>query len=160
MPDHLVAELYREHRERLERYAMSLTHDTHRTDDLVQETLVRAISHLRLLERLNPYQRRAWLYRTLKNRFLDEQRREQRQRTLFSRLAKDAARADRQAVPGRLYELLDRVPERYRDVLYKRYALGMTSSEIGRDLGIPAATVRSRLHLAISRLRREGFKKP
>jgi len=139
---------------------MSLTHDANRAADLVQETIVRAISHLPLLERLNPYQRRAWLYRTLKNRFLDEQRKEQRQRALLSQLAKTAARVDRQAVPGRLHELLDRVPERYRDVLYKRYALGMTSSEIGRELGIPAATVRSRLHLAISRLRREGFTKP
>jgi len=160
VPDHPVAELYREYKERLERYAMSLTHDAHRTDDLVQETLVRAISHLPLLERLNPYQRRAWLYRTLRNRFLDEQRRERRRQALLSQLARDAARADPQTAPGRLYELLDRVPERYRDVLYKRYALGMTSSEIGRELGIPAATVRSRLHVAIARLRRAGFKEP
>jgi RNA polymerase sigma-70 factor (ECF subfamily) len=50
-------------------------------------------------------------------------------------------------------EMLDLVPERYRDVLYRRYLLGQTSEEISSAYGIPAATVRSRLYLARKWLR-------
>jgi DNA-directed RNA polymerase specialized sigma24 family protein len=34
----------------------------------------------------------------------------------------------------------------------------MTSQEIADELGIPAATVRSRLHLALKKLRLQGYK--
>lgn len=152
--DLTIADLYENHKERLERCAMNLTHDPHRADDLVQETIMRAMTHLPLLGRLNPHQRGAWLYRVLRNRFLDEQRATKRRQAMLKQLAKQANRAAPQSIPGRLYELLDRVPQRYRDVLEKRYVLGMTSAEIGRELGIPAATVRSRLHLAIKQLRK------
>jgi RNA polymerase sigma-70 factor (ECF subfamily) len=52
-----------------------------------------------------------------------------------------------------VHELLGSAPERYRQVLHRRFILGMTSEEIGRELGIPAATVRSRLYLARKWLR-------
>ena len=49
----------------------------------------------------------------------------------------------------------DLVPEQYREIVEKRYVLGMTSREIGQELGLPAATIRSRLHLAMKALRRK-----
>ena len=36
-----------------------------------------------------------------------------------------------------------------------RYVLDMNSTEIGDELGLPAATVRSRLHLAMKHMRRQ-----
>jgi RNA polymerase sigma-70 factor (ECF subfamily) len=156
--DLTIADLYQEHKERLERYAMSLTHDPNRADDLVQETIVRAMTHFSLLRRLNAYQRRAWLYRVLRNRFFDEQRAHKRHQVLLNQLARQASFVRSQTVAGTLHELIDRVPQQYRNVLERRYVLGMTSAEIGRELGIPAATVRSRLHLAIKWLRRHQSK--
>ena len=50
-------------------------------------------------------------------------------------------------------DLFDLAPEPYRELLEMRYAMGMNSREIGEELGIPATTVRSRLHLAIKKLR-------
>ena len=58
-----------------------------------------------------------------------------------------------QPAPTFPLDLLDGVPDGDRDLLDRRYVLGMNSREIGDDLGVPAATVRSRLHLAIKRLR-------
>jgi RNA polymerase sigma-70 factor (ECF subfamily) len=148
-----VADLYAEYGDPLERYALRLTRDAHQADDLVQETMMRAMIHLPLLGRLNPYQRKAWLYRVLRNRFLDEKRTEKRAQTMLQQVAKQAACADARALPADIEQLLERVPSRYRDVLEKRYALGMTSIEIGNALGVPAATARSRLHAAIKWLR-------
>ncbi|MBU0596344.1 sigma-70 family RNA polymerase sigma factor, partial [Candidatus Bipolaricaulota bacterium] len=100
-----------------------------------------------------PCQRKAWLCRVLRNRFFDAQRAQKRAQTVFQQIAKQAARITTDGLPVDMQDLLECVPDRYRDVLEKRYALGMTSSEIGRALGIPAATARSRLHAAIKWLR-------
>ena len=69
-----VADLYEEHREKLTRYAISLSRQLDRADDLVQETFVRALRHSGDLQRMNPYQQEAWLKRVLRNRFYDEER--------------------------------------------------------------------------------------
>ncbi len=140
-------DLYDDYESSLRGFAISLTHDPDRADDLVQETFIRAMGHVTLLRELNHHQRRAWLNRTLKNRFIDEQRRVQRGRELLEQVATTAPVQDFSA--GRLAgEILDAVPDQYRDILYQRYLLGLNSVEIAADLGIPAATVRSRLHLA------------
>ena len=60
-----IAELFEEYEESLRRYAMSLVHNRDWADDLVQETFIRAWSHLPLLGVLSPPQRRAWLRRVL-----------------------------------------------------------------------------------------------
>ena len=155
-----LTELYETYENKLRRYAARLAHDPHWAEDLVQDTFVRAMGHLDLLGALKPYQQRAWLYRTLKNLFLDGLNARQRQQELVDQLARE---------PGTSPSLEDLVlspdpfalvPERFRDVVVQRYVLGMNSREIGEALGIPAATVRSRLYLAIqearSRLQQEG----
>ena len=149
----IISELYEAYGERLRRYAAGLTRDTARADDLVQETFIQAMLHLTLLEGLNPYQRRSWLYQVLKNRFFDQQRAAKRRQTMLERLAQDEVGGFSTRGGMFPYELFDLVPERYRGVLRKRYVEGLTSEEIGRELGVPAATVRSRLRLAIEWLR-------
>jgi RNA polymerase sigma-70 factor (ECF subfamily) len=145
-----VAELYGSHESELRRYAVRLSSDPDRANDLVSETFMRAMAHLGLLGRLNAYQRRAWLYRVLKNRFIDEQRASQREAKLLQQMAW----VNMLASPADLArELLTEIPERYRGLLYKHYTLGMTSEEIGQQLGVPAATIRSRLRLAIQWVR-------
>ena len=47
----------------------------------------------------------------------------------------------------------DLVPPQDRELVEMRYRLGLNSSEIAAALGIPAATVRWRLHQAVGRLR-------
>ena len=148
-----IAELYEEYSEQLDRFATGLTRDPNRANDLVQETFVRAMTHLELLKLLKHYQRRARLYRVLKNLFIDQQRARQREQALLEQLADLVEVESHPFVDARLYGLFDLVPERYRDLLEKRYVLGMTSQEIGERLGVPAATVRSRLRLAIKWLR-------
>jgi RNA polymerase sigma-70 factor (ECF subfamily) len=151
--DLTIDKLYEEYDHRLHRYAMGLTRDLNQANDLVQETFIRAMTHLELLNQLNRYQRRAWLYRVLKNRFIDQQRALRREQALLGQLADLIEVESQSLVDARLYGLFDLVPERYRDLLRKRYVLGMTSQEIGERLGVPAATVRSRLRLAIKWLR-------
>ena len=153
-----VTDLYEEFEGKLHHYAMRLVRDSHRADDLVQETFIRGMAHLELLEQLNQHQRRAWLCRTLKNLFLDEQNARRRQEALVEQLTWETSSATNPLEEMMLPNPFDLVPGRYRELLEKRYVLGMTSQEIAEDLGIPAATVRSRLHLAIKELRAKKSK--
>jgi RNA polymerase sigma-70 factor (ECF subfamily) len=147
----IIVELYGEHQAQLRRYATSLTQDADRAEDLVAETLLRALINLDLLDRLNPYQRRAWLFRVLRNRFIDEQRARRREQQLLEQLAQDD-QGSFQAPPA--VDILGLAPEKYRGLIEMRYYQGMTSDEIGRRTGLPAATVRSRLRLAIKWLQK------
>lgn len=148
----MIDALYAEHRDGLLRYATSLTRDAARADDLVQDTFLASLSHLEFLGRLNPHRRRAWLCRVLKNRFLDQLRAYRRRQAMLEQLARQALLDDTPNMAF-AYELFGLVPPRYRDLLRKRFILGMSSEEIARELGVPPATVRSRLRLAINWLR-------
>ena len=146
-------EIFEEFEGALRRYAMSLVHDTDRSDDLVQETFIRTMGHLQLLQNVNRHQRRSWLFRVLKNLFIDEHRSRRRQQALVEQLSWEREAAGYSSAEAMSSGLFDMVPERDRELLEQRYVMGMNSQEIAGTLGIPAATVRSRLHLAIKRLR-------
>lgn len=150
-----IADLYEEFESGLSRYAGSLARDSDKANDLVSETFLQAMAHLPLLEQLNTYQRKAWLYRVLKNRFIDQRRAERRAQTLVERLAWMNALATPAALGQ---DVFAQVPAQYRELLHMHYVLEMTSEEIGLKLGVPAATVRSRLRLAIKWLRAHSSK--
>jgi RNA polymerase sigma-70 factor (ECF subfamily) len=78
-----VDDLHAQFGEALHHYAMGLAQDKDRANDLVQETLIRALSHPLLLEQLNPYRQQAWLYKTSRNRFLDSERARRRENLLL-----------------------------------------------------------------------------
>ena len=50
-------------------------------------------------------------------------------------------------------EIMKHVPEKHRDLVHMRFVLGLTSREIAERTGVPAGTVRFRLHTAIRKLR-------
>jgi RNA polymerase sigma-70 factor (ECF subfamily) len=154
----IIAELYEEYETVLLRYALRLTHDTDWAADLVQDTFVRSMGHVELLRMLKKHQRRAWLYRTLKNRFLDQQQMWKRREDLNQEIGRNFMATARNANLGMLANPFDLVPEQYRELVHMRYVMGMNSSEISEKLGIPAATVRSRLHLAMKEMRRNRYK--
>ena len=148
-----VDDIYDEFESRLHRFAMSLSHDADTVNDLVQETFIRALPHIRMLDGLSPQKRRSWLFRVLKNLFVDEWRTRRRQAALVEQLASDAGESTDPIALALGLEVLGDVPARDRELLEQRYVLGLNSREIADALGVPPATVRSRLHVAIKRLR-------
>lgn len=144
----LIGELFADQQERLLRYASSLTHDMARAEDLVQDAFVQALAHAETIRTLNRYQRSAWLSRTVKNRFIDQQRAFRRAVFTDLREAEQAEVVEAFTLRVEYLQIIDQIPERYRELLEMRYLQERTSVEIGKLLGVPAATVRSRLRLA------------
>jgi RNA polymerase sigma-70 factor, ECF subfamily len=133
---------------RLRRYARALTRDRVRADDLVQETLLRAIRKEHLWEPGTDL--RAWLFTIMHNQNVNEVR-------LATR---DAASLDVQdcstnliansdpSASCQLQDLehtLSQLPERQRQIILLVGLEGMMYEDVAGILQIPVGTVRSRL---------------
>ena len=67
-------ELYREHYSELLNYCAKVCRDRALAEDLAQEVFLRAMQNAHIFEDLSRSQRRAWLFRTLKNMLMDSYR--------------------------------------------------------------------------------------
>jgi RNA polymerase sigma-70 factor (ECF subfamily) len=153
----LMRGLYTEHAGELWRYAMRLTGDHARAEDVVQETLLRAWQHPHVAD--GERSPRAWLFRVARNMIIDE-RRSVRFRSEVS--SPDGADEFEQCGPDEVDAALDRLliadalthlsPE-HRAVIRRSYYLGWTIAQIADDLQIAEGTVKSRLHYALQALR-------
>ncbi|NKB72386.1 MAG: sigma-70 family RNA polymerase sigma factor [Candidatus Latescibacteria bacterium] len=147
-----IDQLHQTYQEQLQRYASRLARDRDLADDLVQETFVRVLGHLDLMDQLNRSQRRAWLYQTLKRLFLDRRAAQLRQASFVERFTPEVDHAVAADDSGG-FDLFQLVPAGDRELVEKRYRQGLNSYQIAAQLGIPPATVRTRLHQAVKRLR-------
>lgn len=144
----MIGELYALYYEELTRYLIGRTHARALSEDLTQETFLRALAHADELEELSGAQCRAWLYRTAKNLLIDHARRQAR--TEAMRESEAAAFDDLSAV--QVEELIGFLPAAEREIFRLRTFEGWRSNELGERFGLPAATVRARLASARKKL--------
>ena len=141
----------------MRRYAWSLLRNGPEADDLVQDSLVRA------LDRMSGWQggtdMRPWLFTIMHNLHVSRWRRLRR----FAPVAVDDTDPAFQVGPEqphraelrRVAEVMDTLPEELRQVLLLVAVEGLHYAEAAGVLGLPIGTVMSRLSRARDRLRRE-----
>ena len=143
-------DLVRVHGDRLFSIAQRILRDVDRAEDALQDALVIAWRDLPGLR--DPDRFGAWIHRLLTNVCIAQARRERRRNTNLRLLPQDspAAPDDMLSVADR--DQLDRGFRRLtpneRAILVLHHYVGYDPSEIAEMLGIPAGTVRSRLHHA------------
>ncbi len=141
--------------------ALGMTRNNEEAEDLVQETLLKALRYFHQYRPgTNP---RAWLARILKNTLISAWRSRggsnQRVMTTLDD-APDLTAPDTPSDPVNPFQALQLreqatavetvfrgVPERYRDTLRLHFS-GLSYKEIAERLGVPLGTVMSRLHRA------------
>jgi RNA polymerase sigma-70 factor, ECF subfamily len=151
----------------LERHIPGLRHfarallrgDRERADDLVQDTLERALSHWH--QRRIEGDLRGWLYTILHNRFLSDRQRQKR-RAAYSALS-EIAEDELPGVEGGqdsalehrdLLRALRTLPVEQQAVLLLIAVEDLSYEQAARVLGVPIGTVMSRLSRGRERLRR------
>jgi len=133
---------------RLRRYARALTRATDRADDLVQETLVRALTKGHLWQPGTDF--RAWLFTIMHNQYVNMVRRQARETTTvdLEHLSSTLAAATDPTSSWQLRELdraLARLPDEQCEVILLIGLEGVAYETAAQILGVPIGTVRSRL---------------
>ena len=130
----------------------ALCRDSATAEDLVQETFLRALTHMGDLQDLSREQRRAWLYKTAQRLYIDHVRRAAREAAADPADLESAAFQEDFSAPA-VGQLVDRLPPEERAIFTLRYFEGYNATELGEIFSLPPATVRSRLAAARRRLR-------
>jgi RNA polymerase sigma-70 factor (ECF subfamily) len=146
--------LVAEHHASMARVAFVISGDAETTRDAVQSAW--AIAWRRMKSLRDPSQVRAWLVAIAANEARQAVRRQRRERVVD--ISEDVARmqSDHLEDANEVVDLeraLRGLKADERSLLALRYAAGLESSEIARQMGISASGVRSRLARLIERLR-------
>lgn len=150
--------LYRDYRDRVEKYIAAHVQNAHDRQDLVQQVFLNAIA---ALDRYDPARSAVgtWLYAIARNAVVDYYRSKSREPVL--------AELDETAIPDEedasllMREMLDalaaaleQLPERERNIVIWRFYHGISPKEIAERSGISYANVRFLQHSALQKLRR------
>lgn len=139
----------------LTRFVRRLTTEGTVAEDVVAETLLRAWEHQEVLARPEGALR-AWLFTVARNLVIDDWR------SARHRLERARAELPENAAPDQTDRILDTwlvaeamatLTEDHRAVITRAYFGGEDTGTIAAALGIPAGTVKSRLHYGLRALK-------
>jgi RNA polymerase sigma-70 factor (ECF subfamily) len=136
-----------QHRQRLYRIAYAWTHEAALADDLVQETLIKAMQRIGQLR--DPKAGEAWLYSILANCYRDHfrRRRETEDIEALDLPHHDTPESDfgQAQIAGKVRAAIARLPEGQRQVVTLVDLEGFSYVEVAQILDVPIGTVMSRL---------------
>ena len=149
--------LMRAHQEPVFRLAYLQLGDPDEAEDVTQETFVRAYRALKGFDLDRPL--RPWLLRIASNLAHNRRRSTGRFLAALTRFA----RQDPEGISQTTYKARDesqtlwlavkQLAKPFQEVIYLRYFLDMSESEMVDVLNVPPGTVKSRLHRALTKLR-------
>jgi RNA polymerase sigma-70 factor, ECF subfamily len=150
------------HMDQLHSYAHYLTGDKEQASDLLQETFLKAFRFFDKFEQGT--NARAWLYRIMRNTYINDYRRVKRtpehvqfdeQISAYQMLPGNPAQSNdlREIIENRMFDddiagAIASLPEKFKSVVVLRDIEDLPYEEIAEALEIPVGTVRSRLHRA------------
>lgn len=144
----MVEQCYELFREELFRYALGLCREAAEAEDLVQEAFVRALEQ-EARNSMELFQWKSWLYKTIRNLWIDRVRRIQNAPTYEGEVV---SVDDLSGVfVAQLCEVLE--PEEYT-LFYLRYFEGYNAAELGDWFGQPSSTIRGKLLAARNKLKK------
>lgn len=130
------------------RLACTRLRSTADAEDAVQETYLRLLTTQPVFR--DAAHEKAWLIRTTLHRASDIRREAERRNVPQEEAALEAASDNPHSV---LLDAVHALPEKYSAVIHLHYYEGYTIKEIAKLLGLPAATVGTRLARGRERLR-------
>ena len=145
-------------RQQLYYFAFSLSCDRDDAQDLLQESILRALTYRDKFRDNTNF--KAWIYTIMKNTFINGHRRSKRTNTLMDSVERSREEVRMVEMPHspenriRMSEIqrsLDRLEDTFK-VPFNLHHEGFKYHEIAEQLNIPIGTVKSRIHQARQRL--------
>ena len=143
------------HMPNLRKYAISLCKNVIRADDLVQETILRALSNKdKFVEGTNLA---AWLTVILRNMYFTEQRKRRREvedgEGFFEKTLTSLPNQEDYVMVGEMQEALESLPQAQRSAVLA-VAMGDTYEEMAARFNVKEGTIKSRINRARNKLTR------
>lgn len=148
------------HLDAMYNFALRLTSDPNDSEDLVQDTIVKAYRFFSSYEKGT--NAKAWLFRILKNSYINKYRKQSKQpsqvdydevSSFYETIRADRTdtsdledRMFRELIDDDISNALEELPEDFRTVVLLCDVEGFTYEEIANMLDVPIGTIRSRLH--------------
>lgn len=149
MTEQALCNAMRLHGDTVYRLALCRMQNTADAEDVYQDVF------LRLLQQTADWDdehMKAWLIRATLNRCADLHRFRLRRPALSLEEVREVAGAVEES-RAEVWEAVARLPEKLRTAVHLHYAEGYSTEEIAALLGVPPATVRTRLHRARRQLK-------
>jgi RNA polymerase sigma-70 factor (ECF subfamily) len=144
---------------KLHYYALSLTADHEKANDLLQETLLKALTHRETFSHNTNF--KAWIYTIMKNTFINEYRRNVKSRKTFDSSDWNSGtvwmKNTESNSPDTIYrskEIVNRITgldDEFR-IPFTMFLEGFKYKEIADELNLPLGTVKSRIFFARKKL--------
>ncbi len=146
-------------REKLHRYALSLTSNSIKADDLLQETMYKALSYRDKFTQNTNF--KAWVYTIMKNTFINDYRRNIKMKNTFSSTGnelhltflEDMSHPSPESVysSGEIMSKIEKLHDDYK-IPFTMFVEGFKYKEIAEELELPLGTVKSRIFFTRKKL--------
>jgi RNA polymerase sigma-70 factor (ECF subfamily) len=153
--DGVVRDLYARHGGAVLAYLRRLGAAHHDAEDVVQETMVRAWRHAATLDTASDAVR-GWLFTVARHVLIDRLRVRSAAPAGMEPPGAETAQSDHQSLIVERVVMLDalaRLSPEHRTAVVEVYYRGRTVDSVAAALGVPAGTVKSRLHYGLRKLR-------
>jgi RNA polymerase sigma factor (sigma-70 family) len=144
---------------KLHKYALSLTSDSERANDLLQETMLKALTYRDKFVQNTNF--KAWIYTIMRNAFINDYRRNVKTRNTFSDTNIDLylllSKEKNYPTPDSIYRTkeilrkIDALEDEYR-IPFTMFIEGYKYKEIAEELDLPLGTVKSRIFFTRKKL--------
>jgi RNA polymerase sigma-70 factor (ECF subfamily) len=145
--------------DKLHFYALSLTADSERADDLLQETFLKALTYRDKFAQNTNF--KAWIYTIMRNTFINDYRKNVKVRNTFDASGNDfhlnVSKDKVYPAPDSFYgtkeinQTIDALEDEYR-IPFKMFLDGYKYKEIADELDLPLGTVKSRIFFTRKKL--------
>lgn len=146
----------------LKLYALHFTHDTDDANDLVQDTLLKAITYYSKFK--DGTNLKGWLYTIMKNTFINNYRRVSKisacviknEEISYANLlfSSSSNQGENKFISEDISLALNSLGQEYR-IPFLRYFEGFKYHEIADEFNIPIGTVKTRIHIARKLLKKQ-----
>lgn len=131
-------------------YARNLTRGGDEADDLVQETLVKALANVSSFQKGTNL--RAWLFTIMRNTFLTRVTKSARERVGAADCVSSTVicfpKHDSYMAGNRVMAAIQRLPDQYREALILVFLMGESYQDVARICDCAIGTVKSRINRA------------
>lgn len=157
--DEAFTKLFHHHYMFLYKYLRKLTLDPDLTEDLIQETMLKAYLHLRGFKEEAKFS--TWLIAIASRLFIDQQRKEKREKRRYEKVKNNVKQKMKwnMMINGQEWssylEIFAKLEPAIRTPILLRHYYGFTYEEIAKMLSLKEGTVKSRVHNGLKRIRKE-----